>query len=260
MRRLVNGSLLVMSVAGLLMAQHGGHSGGGGGHAGGGGFHASSGGYSSGFHSSGGGGYVTSITPQSYSGHLTLSTPPAGATNGFNRSASAPPHFVESRPSWGRPPIRRPGAGYDRYRGYYGIGYYPVIGYGYYGDDFYSPYSDSGPVAEQYYAPYEQGPEAVSAYSSQVPYTYPADPQQGQPPLAAPQAPEVPSVPITVVLKNGQKLVVQNYAIMNGLFWDFSKQNAKKIALSDIDVEASVKATDEAGGAFPVEAFGVSPR
>lgn len=258
MRMLLKGSLLALGVAGFLMAQHGG---GGGGHHGGGGFSAG-GGFSSGggFHHYSSpattrfSGTAAVIPPPSYSGHLTFSTPGMGTTGAYRSSS----RLIEVRPSWGRPPIRLSGAGYNRYRGFYGIGYYPFLGYGYYnGDDFYSPYYDSAPD-QQYYAPYEQGPDTGADYYPPVPHAYPPEPQQG--PMPVVQVPDAPTIPITIVLKNGQTMIVQNYAIMNGLFWDFSKQNAKKIPLSEIDVEASAKATDAAGGAFPAESFAANPR
>jgi hypothetical protein len=74
-------------------------------------------------------------------------------------------------------------------------------------------------------------------------------PQATAPPPAA--EPAVPVVPVTVVLRNGQKLQVQNYAVMDQTFWDFSKQPARKIPLSSIDVSASSQATAASGGEFP---------
>ncbi|MFL6447790.1 MAG: hypothetical protein ACJ746_08895 [Bryobacteraceae bacterium] len=87
----------------------------------------------------------------------------------------------------------------------------------------------------------------------------------GPPPVAAPGMPETPAVssptpratdatsqpPLAVVLKNGQSLSVQSYAVMNGFFWDFSKQPVRKIPLSSIDVPASVKASEANGTEFP---------
>jgi hypothetical protein len=149
-----------------------------------------------------------------------------------------------------------------------------VFGYGYYGNDFNSPNYALTPEPEpepespqqQYGAPaYEQAPEAGGgdySYYPPVPYAAPGE-RQMVPPAGAPAVPAEPlppSVPITIVLKSGQKMEVQNYAIMNGMFWDFSKQNAKKIPLNEVDVAASSQATDAAGGAFPEESFVVKPR
>ena len=83
--------------------------------------------------------------------------------------------------------------------------------------------------------------------------------QQPAPPANASQAPrEAPpaAAPITVVLRDGHRLQVANYAVMDRVFWDFSKQPARRIAVADIDVAASTKATEAAGGEFPELAAG----
>jgi len=83
--------------------------------------------------------------------------------------------------------------------------------------------------------------------------------QQPAPPVNVSQAPqEAPpaAAPITVVLRDGQRLQVANYAVMDRVFWDFSKQPARRIAVADIDVAASAKATEAAGGEFPELAVG----
>ncbi|HMF74764.1 MAG TPA: hypothetical protein VK604_03790, partial [Bryobacteraceae bacterium] len=79
--------------------------------------------------------------------------------------------------------------------------------------------------------------------------------QQGSYPAAPPSAP-IPDpspapTPVTVVLRSGQKIQVQNYAVMGDSFWDFSRQPARRIPLSSIDVGASTKATQASGGEFP---------
>jgi hypothetical protein len=70
---------------------------------------------------------------------------------------------------------------------------------------------------------------------------YPAASQQ--------QAPPAP--PITLVLHSGEQLQVQNYAVTNNMFWDFTQRGTRKIPVSSIDVAASAKATEAAGGDFP---------
>jgi hypothetical protein len=57
--------------------------------------------------------------------------------------------------------------------------------------------------------------------------------------------------PIAVVLKDGQRLSVQSYAVMNGFLWDFSRQPVRKIPVSNIDLGESVKATEANGTEFP---------
>lgn len=68
---------------------------------------------------------------------------------------------------------------------------------------------------------------------------------------AAPEAHAPQTPPLTLVLRNGQQFQVQNYAIMNQMFWDFSSQPTRKIPLSSIDVAASTRATAATGAEFP---------
>jgi hypothetical protein len=69
-------------------------------------------------------------------------------------------------------------------------------------------------------------------------------------PSAPPQEQE-PTHPIKLVLRNGTTVTVQNYALMKGIFWDFSATPIKRIPVSSVDVSASRRATEEAGGEFP---------
>jgi hypothetical protein len=81
----------------------------------------------------------------------------------------------------------------------------------------------------------------------------PVPPAYSAPSAPAPnqeaQAPASP--PITLVLRNGQQLRVQNYAVMDHVFWDFTKEPARKIPISSIDIAASTKATEASGAEFP---------
>lgn len=73
-------------------------------------------------------------------------------------------------------------------------------------------------------------------------------PQAAQPP----QEPAPPPIPLTVVLRDGQHLTVQNYAITGNTLWDFTGNGAaRKIPVANIDVAASSKATEANGGEFP---------
>lgn len=60
-----------------------------------------------------------------------------------------------------------------------------------------------------------------------------------------------PAIPVTLILRDGQQLQIQNYAVMDQTFWDFSRQPARKIPISSIDIAASAKATEAKGGEFP---------
>jgi hypothetical protein len=73
-----------------------------------------------------------------------------------------------------------------------------------------------------------------------------------QPAAQVPQEPTPPPIPLTVVLRDGQHLTVQNYAITASTLWDFTGNGAaRKIPLANIDVAASTKATEANGGEFP---------
>ena len=80
--------------------------------------------------------------------------------------------------------------------------------------------------------------------------------QQQQQPTPAPAVSAVPerrppTPPITLILRDGQQLSIQNYAIMNQTFWNFSKYPVQKIPVANIDLAASAKATEANGGEFP---------
>ena len=75
--------------------------------------------------------------------------------------------------------------------------------------------------------------------------------QPPPPPDAAQQENQPPPVPVTLILHDGQQLQVQNFAVMNQTFWDFTRQPVRKIPISSIDIAASTKATQANGGEFP---------
>jgi hypothetical protein len=75
----------------------------------------------------------------------------------------------------------------------------------------------------------------------------PGGPQQQA--AAPPQTPA--PIPLTLILRNGEHLQVQNYAVTDNTFWDFTQRGTRKIPLSNIDVNASIKATQANGGEFP---------
>jgi hypothetical protein len=57
--------------------------------------------------------------------------------------------------------------------------------------------------------------------------------------------------PIKLVLRSGQQIQVQDYAVVNGMFWDFTNQPVRRIPIAGIDIPASQKATEESGAEFP---------
>jgi hypothetical protein len=61
-----------------------------------------------------------------------------------------------------------------------------------------------------------------------------------------------PAPPITLVLHSGEHVQLQNYAVASNMFWDFTQHGTRKFPLSSIDLAASEKATEAAGGEFPM--------
>ena len=132
--------------------------------------------------------------------------------------------------------------------------YYPLIGYGtqpFYDDSY--PY-DSGDMGQYSAMPEQELADNQPPYEPGYPppYAAPPAPYSYQPPPPDPQSSQTsPAPPVTIVLRDGQKFQVQSYAIMDQTFWDFSKQPARKIPLSSIDIPASTKATVDSGAEFP---------
>ncbi len=138
------------------------------------------------------------------------------------------------------------GSGYDgTYENGYGP-YDPTIGQ----EQQPGPYADAQPYGASPYGPPMAGPQIMPLPNSSYipgPYTPGATPSMAAD--ATTQAAPMP--PVTIVLRNGHQSQVQNFAIVNGMFWDLSKQPAHKIRISDIDLAASQKATESNGGEFP---------
>jgi hypothetical protein len=142
--------------------------------------------------------------------------------------------------------------------------YYPYLGYDPSLNTFPSYNETIDPNAQAFAAAQESLGEQIRQLSAELdsvkqqvstPPTPPAPPSAPQaPPAMAPATggSDTNSQPsIAVVLKNGQRLSVQSYAIMNGFLWDFSKQPVRKVPVSSIDVPESVKATEANGAEFP---------
>jgi hypothetical protein len=199
---------------------------------------------------------------------------PSSTAIGMGALSTAPSSTARSTlPALARPAYSYGHGGYSS--GYsYGHGYsYSSRGYGYHGDyrrvppvfflsPYYYPFMDyssapyGGAPADSEYDPGMQANiMAENALGAQV-QDLAAQVQQlqsSQPHFAyePPQAPEPPTPPVTLVLRSGEELQVQNYAVMNQTFWDFSARPVRKIPLSEIDIPASTRKTQAAGGDFP---------
>lgn len=187
-------------------------------------------------------------------GHVSISP-----GRGMSRSSGYPGALGLRSPAAGYTGIR-PGALRSR-----GNGDYRHVPYPYFFTPYYYPFLDysSAPYGgAPYDVPDDPGAEAaimaqnslgeqIQRLSAEVAQL--AQNQQAQQTPSYPQysQPDPPAAPVMLVLHNGQTLQVQNYAIMDQTFWDFTRQPARKIPISNIDVAASTKATQARGGEFP---------
>jgi hypothetical protein len=157
--------------------------------------------------------------------------------------------------------------GYLPYR--YGLPYLPIFGYGDYGVSQQNDAAADAIAAQAQTAATTQNllgeqverlsaeienlrdqavsPAATAQQSSATPQAQAAP----DPPPAPDPDPAPPQPPITVVLKNGNRMQIQNYAVMGQTFWDFTTQPARKIPVSNINVPESVNASSASGAEFP---------
>ncbi len=230
--RFLLGLLAAVVCNGLLYAQHStGHASGSAGfHSAGSGFHASG----SGIHDGNAGAHFGN---QAFGGVNSLPPPASGIS---------PLAWRQIQRS------NRLGYGNAGYGAFFAPSYYPSLGYG-----------DAGFASGSYDAPPPEDPGAqnmtaaeaalgrqVQMLSDQLEQLRDSQ-QRGAIPAEADAQESTPHVPITVVLRNGQQLQVQNYAVMDRTFWDFSRQPARKIPVASIDIAASTRATEATGAEFP---------
>jgi hypothetical protein len=170
-------------------------------------------------------------------GHVNSLPPPAsGITPGAWREIQRSNRFANRQAPYG----------------YFSAPYYPFLGY-----------SDSGFATNQNDAPPPSDPgvqnmmaaqgvlgQQLQILSDQLEQLKNAQ-QRGAVPQDDPVQETTPQVPITLVLRNGQQIQVQNYAVMDQTFWDFTRQPARRIPVSSIDIAASTRATEAKGAEFP---------
>ena len=70
----------------------------------------------------------------------------------------------------------------------------------------------------------------------------------------AAETPQPPPQPTVLVFKDGRKLEVGNYAILGQTIFDLTPGHARKIALADLDLEATRQQNDDRGVTFQLPA------
>ena len=133
---------------------------------------------------------------------------------------------------------------------------------------FYNPYLYSsfysGPYSPSYAEPYYAEParsESNGDLAFQVqllvreierlredqaysppPVSEPPVPLPAPAPPPPPRVPEPPPTPITLVFRDGRRLNIQNYAFVKQTLWVVGGQSSTKIALSELDLDATQRA------------------
>lgn len=96
-------------------------------------------------------------------------------------------------------------------------------------------------------------PNSAATLSDERPRSVRADDAQqvaSVPRTDLPPQPPTPQETTVLVFKDGHKLDVTNYAIQGGTLFNFSREGPRRVAISDLDVKATVKANDDNGVQF----------
>ncbi len=230
-----------------VYAQHGGHGGGGGSHGGFSGGHSGSGGHGAiGGHSVGGGfsGSHSGFAGGGFAGgsHFGSDTRPGFGSRGFRGNRYGYGYGFRSRSGYGYP--------------YYG---YP---YGYYDPFLDSWWWDSGSSSDQDYAQQLQMAEQMNEDNLEEQQMLDRQDQDAYAPRARrdPQPSREETArndPATVlVFRNGQQREIQNYAIVDGMLWNFTGTRTERIPLAVLDIPATVRANDDRGVDFHLPGTG----
>ncbi len=150
----------------------------------------------------------------------------------------------------------------------YGVPYYPYAYDGAYDDmDDYAdgPSQTQDNYNAQYGSPYGDqyvnGP-TVFDRGGRAPEYAPPDRIEEQPPAPASQdntaqsnpEPEPLQPPTVLVFKDGHQVEVSNYAIVGTTIFDFTPGHARRVALSELNVQATQKQNDDRGVDFRLPA------
>ncbi len=73
--------------------------------------------------------------------------------------------------------------------------------------------------------------------------------QRADDPAADPESPQEPTL---LIFKDGRKLELRNYAIIGATLFDLTPGHARKVALADLDLEATRKQNDDRGVTFQI--------
>jgi len=175
--------------------------------------------------------------------------------------------FVNRRPYYPRRFYYPYAYAYPYYPYSYPYSIYPYYPLGLQSDFVYSNAAVGTYSAPAYMADHDTGLQSdlyrLQAELDQVRQQQAADRQQYAPsapaetprpvPATRPQ-PEPPAPPTVLIFRDGHQTEVRNYAVVGQVLWIFSEERARKVPLSDLDLDASRKANEERGVDFTVQA------
>jgi hypothetical protein len=195
-------------------------------------------------------GVPASVTSLGFGGHPGPDAPLASVTSlgprGYAPSAGG--RFFLNMPE--RDEGRRHHRDRDRdhsfipyYGGWYGVPTYPYpaedAGY----EDEESDYQGGPTIFERR----GRGDRAYVPPPSDAVRAHPETRTEGTAEIAAPEAPPPPT---TLVFKDGHRLEVGNYAIVGATMFDLTPGHRRRIALADLDLEATQKENEDHGVSF----------
>ncbi len=152
----------------------------------------------------------------------------------------------------------------------YAYGGYPYTLYPYYGNGLQSDFVYSGatpyPYPQASYLPeHDTGLQnevyRLQAELDDIKQQQALDRRYGQAPMQAerPSTPAKPEPPTVLVYRDGRKAEVGNYAVVGQTLWIFSEERARKVPLSDLDLDATRAANEERGVEFSLHAPAPTP-
>lgn len=180
-----------------------------------------------------------------------LVPPPTGAApvhSAFARSGLAHPAGIP-RPSHSQD------NGHHSHHDANGVAIYPYLYPVPYGADV-SDSNTAGPNDAEYQAgpamgdPRNYGADAYVRPLPVDPAQYVSAENNLADPAAADPVPDPAQPPTTLVFKDGHQLQLNNYAIVSQTLYDFTPGHPRKIALSDLDLQATQKQNDDHGVIF----------
>lgn len=208
-----------------------------------------------------------------------FSAPNAAASSGFAghpATGAVPSAVVPVRPFTGTVPPANPlsplpnsrvpffsgHAGrseHHHHHHYYDGGYAVPYLYGYavpydfdYGDN--GPEADDNAQDQRDDTGYQGGPTVFdrrgSGEDSYVPPVADVPTQHAEQSDAAPAPDETPQEPTLLIFKDGQKLEVQNYAILGGTLFDLTPGHRRKIPLTELNLAATQEQNENQGVMF----------